>query len=534
MSPVPRTSPTQLRPTSRVGRSRHRARHLTPRRLASALAACSLLTLSLRPSGELHAQTLPTGLNVVQGQVTVGTVGAAMTVTNSPNSILNWNSFSIGAQNSVRFDQQSATSQVLNRVVGNDPSAILGSLSSNGKVWLLNQNGVLFGRGARVDVAGLVTSTLNLNDTDWLAGRYSFTSLAGSAGANVLNQGELRTSLGGRIALLGGNVSNEGLIDTAGGQVVLAAGKSIELVDTGSPNLSVRVTAPLGETLNLGTLSAAGGRIDLHAATVNQSGIVRANSISQGAAGEVVMRATTALNLTAGSSTEAAGAQGGKLSLDAGDAGRLLISGNVSANGTEGSGGQIELLGRQVGLIDQAHVDASGRSGGGQVLVGGGQEGKDASVRNAEAVYLGPTASISADATGAGNGGRIILWSDHATRAYGSLSARGGALGGNGGFIETSGGWLDARPALIDVEAPHGRSGTWLIDPYNLVISDTLFIFNVNSDPTESVFTAAGPIAQLRTSNIVSALNKGTNVVISTGGAAGDEVGNITLNSASA
>ena len=133
-------------------------------------------------------------------------------------------------------------SQVLNRVTGNDPSAILGSLSSNGRVWLLNPNGVLFGQSARVDVAGLVTSTLNLNNADWLAGNFRFTQGPGAPAA-IVNQGELRSSLGGEIALIGATVRNEGEINAPGGRVVLAAGSSVELVDSATPNVSVKVNS---------------------------------------------------------------------------------------------------------------------------------------------------------------------------------------------------------------------------------------------------------------------------------------------------
>src|SRR6185295_14957749 len=105
---------------------------------------------------------------------------------------------SIGQGSAVTFNQPSATSQVLNRVVGTDPSAILGQLSSNGRVWLLNPYGVLFGPNARIDVAGLVTSTLNINDADWLARRYTLFSTPGTpADAAVVNRGALRTTGGG-------------------------------------------------------------------------------------------------------------------------------------------------------------------------------------------------------------------------------------------------------------------------------------------------------------------------------------------------
>jgi len=483
-------------------------RRIAPGRLAAALAAGSLLTLGL-PAAD--AQVLPSGLNVVQGRALVNTVGNQMTVTNSNGAILNWSSFSIGAQNAVRFEQANASSQVLNRVLGNDPSNILGQLSSNGRVWLLNPNGVLFGQTARINVAGLVTSTLNLGDRDWTAGRYNFQALSGSR-AEIVNQGELRTTLGGHVALVGASVKNEGLIEAPGGQILLAAGQSVELVDTGSPNLSVKVTAPQGQALNLGTLAAAGGRIDIHGAIVNQQGIVRADSL-QGTGGDIVLRASQTLMLSADSRTTADGDDGGK-------------------------GGQIQLLGRQVGLTDRAVVSASGAAGGGQVLVGGGQQGLDTSVPNSEALFFGKDASIRADATASGDGGRIILWSDKATRAFGTLSAMGGAQGGNGGFIETSGGWLDARPVQVRTGAPRGSSGTWLLDPYDIVIGDSGSDSNFSvSTGTETSFVSTGTPSFILSSTINAALGgaydgAGHIRIATISGGAGNEAGNVTFQGA--
>ena len=117
--------------------------------------------------------------------------GPALTISNSPSAILDWQSFSIGVSNSVHFQQQSAASQVLNRVVGQDASRLLGGLSSNGRVWLVNPHGVLFGSGARVDVAGLVAATLLVSNGDFLSGRSIFGGAADRAGAQVLNQGQL-------------------------------------------------------------------------------------------------------------------------------------------------------------------------------------------------------------------------------------------------------------------------------------------------------------------------------------------------------
>ncbi|MBV8605559.1 MAG: filamentous hemagglutinin N-terminal domain-containing protein [Pelomonas sp.] len=468
-------------------------RHLKPRPLAALLFAGLVQAAT--------AQQLPSGMTVVAGQAAAQQLGSQLTITNANNTILNWQSFSIGAGASVRFNQPSGTSRVLNRVTGNDPSSLLGGLSSNGAVWLLNPNGVLFGANARVDVASLVTSTLGVADADWRAGRALFTAAGSGPAASIDNQGQIRTALGGRVALVGGSVSNEGSITADGGQIVLAAGQTVELVDTGAPNLAVKVTAPSGQAVNLGSLSA--GRIDVMAAAVNQQGIVEADSLSAGPAGEIVLQAADRLTLAAGSSTHADG------------------------TGAASSGGQVQLLGKQVELDNFAAVSASGQAGGGTVLVGGGAQGKDPSVPNADAVYFAPGASIAANAVQSGDGGHIVLWSNRATRAFGALGATGGATGGDGGLIETSGGWLAADPSALHLAAPLGRAGTWLLDPYNITIS------NGADSNYDTSFTATGNDAVINATTLANALTAGNNVTVSTSGAtpAGTQAGTITMNS---
>jgi len=508
-------------------------RHPTPKlqtsfrlsRLARALAAGSLLSVGL-PAVQAAPPALPTGLSVAAGQAQVNVNGSHMTVTNSSQAILNWNSFSIGQGAAVYFQQPNASSQVLNRVTGSDPSAILGNLGSNGKVWLLNPNGVLFGATARIDVGGMVASTLRMSDLDWTGGRYRLAADAQDlAASGVRNQGEIRTAQGGSLALIAGTVGNEGLMRAPGGQVVLAAGQTVELVDTGSANLSVRVTAPSGQARNLGMIEAAGGRIDITAAAVNQDGIVRADALRSDPGGEVWIRASESIDLAPSSQTTADGGRGGLVSLQAAS-GRTTVQGTLSARGTAGSGGQAVVLGPEIGLLDGSRIDVSGVSAGGLAVVGGGAAGKDPRFVNARALYVSQQASISADATGLGDGGQIFLWSDTATRAYGAFSARGGQSGGNGGFIETSGGWLDARPSAIDTLAPMGRSGQWLLDPYNILIGDQV----QNTLGSGPVFTAGGLGSSINSLTITAALANGNNVIISTGGAGGGtEAGNISL-----
>jgi filamentous hemagglutinin family protein len=478
-----------------------------PHPLALALS-CALG--SALPAGPLQAQALPSGASVAAGQATIVTQGNRMTVTNSAGAVLNWQSFSIGAGQSVYFQQPGADSRVLNRVLGRDPSQIMGSLGSNGAVWLINPYGVMFGSGARVDVASLVASTLAISDADWQSRRYSLTSGGGSAA--VVNQGEIRTAQGGRVLLVGGQggVRNEGLVEAPGGQVMLAAGASVDLADSSSPQMAVRVTAPAGQALNLGRLIAAGGQVDLQAAMVNQQGIVRADALAGGAAGEVRLTASDTLTLAAGSHTSADGDAGGRI---AAQGGTTLVSGRVQADGRSDRGGDIRLLGGNVGLLDGSEVSASGQAGGGQVLVGGGLQGRDSAVPNASATYMDAGASVRADAAGRGDGGRIVLWSDKATRAYGQLSARGGAQGGDGGFIETSGGWLDARPRSVRTDAPLGRPGQWLLDPNDLLITDDVGTVNVTGGPN---FRTTNDSAVLDMDTIASALAAGNNVSVST------------------
>jgi filamentous hemagglutinin family protein len=119
------------------------------------------------------AQANPIGGTVINGQASFNTSGNTLTVTNTPGTIINWQGFYINANEVTHFAQQSAASTVLNRVVTNDPSKILGTLSSNGRVYLINANGIMFGAGSTVDVAGLVATTLNLSNADFQIGRAS-------------------------------------------------------------------------------------------------------------------------------------------------------------------------------------------------------------------------------------------------------------------------------------------------------------------------------------------------------------------------
>ena len=166
--------------------------------------------------GNLHA--LPTGGQVaVPGSATIAApVNNALTVTNAPGAVINWQSFSIAPNELVKFVQQNAASAVLNRVTGPQMSEIMGRLQSNGRVFLINPNGIIIGPGAAIDVASFVGSTLPMLDRDFLDGRLRFQGDAASNGA-IVNQGAIRTGSGGKVLLVAPRIQNDGLIEAPGG-----------------------------------------------------------------------------------------------------------------------------------------------------------------------------------------------------------------------------------------------------------------------------------------------------------------------------
>ena len=248
--------------------------------------ALKTLAVSLMMAFGANVFALPVGGVVTESDAGISSAAGSTTITQtSQNVAINWQSFSIGQTESVQFVQPSSSSVALNRVLGPDPSSILGSLTANGKVFLLNPNGILFGRGASINVGGLVASTLNMTDSDFMAGRYQFTGRSGGA---VVNQGSINAP-GGYVALLGANVSNEGIIVARLGTVALAAGSAMTLDVAGDGLLNVTVSQGAVNALvqNGGLIQADGGNVLLTAmaagtllqSAVNNTGVIQAQTI---------------------------------------------------------------------------------------------------------------------------------------------------------------------------------------------------------------------------------------------------------------
>ena len=339
------------------------------------------LTLTLTSALLLHSpylqaidpSTLPTGGQVVAGQANISQSGTAMTIQQgSDKAILNWSSFSIGSGASVTFQQPTSSSITLNRVIGSDPSAIYGSLTANGQVFLINPNGVLFGQGARVDVAGLVASTLNLRNEDFLAGNLRFTR--DGATASVVNEGDI---YGHYVALLAPEVRNEGLIAARQGTVVLAAGDAVTLNITGNRLVDVQVDPASISTLveNRHLIQAEEGLVILSAKSAHNllgkvinSGEIDATGISSDG-GTVRLLASSEIEYSGKIDVSAAQVgSGGKAILIAdldNPNSKTTVSGTIWARGgsTSGDGGFVETSASHLKIASGTRVGTSAVNG---------------------------------------------------------------------------------------------------------------------------------------------------------------------------
>ncbi|MER0042844.1 YDG domain-containing protein [Pseudomonas sp. MGal98] len=413
-----------------------------------------LAAVGLLGSGAVLAADLPTGGTIVGGSGAISQNGSHMVVDQQTGKLVtNWNSFDIGADASVTFNQPGANSIALNRVIGGgNASQILGKLDANGQVWLLNPNGVVIGKGAEVNVGGLVASSLQISDQDFLAGK---TTLNGGAGAGaVLNQGTVNAAQGGVVALIGPQVGNSGTISTPGGSTVLAAGDRVSLDFQGDGLVGVNVERGVFDAAvrNEGHISADGGMVALSArsadallnSVINNTGVIEAKGLVE---------------------------RGGRILLD-GDAegGLTQVAGTLDVSSENGKGGSIVVTGERIAVAD-AKLDASGTSGGGTIKVGGGWQGQDTTVANATQVTVERNVKVKADATQAGDGGTVVFWADGDNRFAGDISVRGGEQGGNGGKAEVSGKQTLQYAGKTDARAAKGRTGDLLLDPTTITVS---------------------------------------------------------------
>ncbi|WP_175942610.1 GLUG motif-containing protein [Burkholderia pyrrocinia] len=307
------------------------------------LLAAGVSLLGLAAASGAYA--LPTGGEIASGKADIATSadGKTMSINQHTDKLItNWQDFSVGGGERVSFQQPTNQSIALNRVIGANGSQIQGQLDANGRVFLVNPNGVMFGAGAQVNVGGLVASTQNLSDADFLAGRYRF---AGTSGQSVENAGTITAADGGSVALLGARVSNTGVIRAQMGRVALGAGNAfnVNFDGNGLLNLQVEGGAVDAQAHNGGLLKADGGEVlmtaraagDLLGSVVKNSGTIEAKGLSSRA---------------------------GKITLDGGE---VQVGGNLDASAQDAStaGGTVTTRGERVAVSRDVQVDTRAASG---------------------------------------------------------------------------------------------------------------------------------------------------------------------------
>ena len=521
-----------------------------------------------------NLQAAPSGGQIVGGVGNIHQSGLTTTIQQQTGAMaIDWNTFNVNVDERVQFQQPDVSSIALNRILDQLPSQINGRLDANGRIVLVNPNGLFFGNNASVNVGGLIASGLDIDPMDFMNGDYQFEALENSAGT-VFNAGLIQASLGGSVALLGKQVENQGMISADLGIVALAAGKQAVLTFDHSGLLGLRITEAVLQNelgidpavLNSGDISAAGGKVlmtasvsqDVFSEAVNTGELQAARSVVVNADGSVTLGSgadlvnTGTVDVSSESSTspgqivmlganitqsgviradqqttapDTTNPTAGQIELHAQDT--LLLTDNslTSASADTGSGGEIILLGNQIGLFDHARLALNGDTGGGSLLFGGDLRGENPDIPNASAIYIGEATSIQADAIRDGDGGRIIIYATDSAKVFGNISATGGALGGDGGFLETSAGVVNLDFA-VDVGAVNGSNGQWLIDPFNLRICDFCQgDFEVNDE-----FIADVMDSELDIRTLVAALVS-SDVMVETGAGGMDEPngGNITL-----
>jgi len=432
-------------------------------------AAVLLSTTALRTTSALAN---PAGGTVSAGSASIASSGNTIIVTETSNkAVIDWQSFNIASNETTQFIQPSSSSIVLNRISNGNPSQIFGHLDANGNIIILNPSGVLFGAGSQVDVNGLIATTSNISNQAFMTnGPLSF-NRPGNPAAAVVNEGTITAADAGLVGLVAPNIINNGIITANLGAVHLASADTFTVDFYGDRLLNFGVSDAVKSQLvsNNGLISAAGGKIALTAAAGNNivnslievSGKLSAPAVAQ-KDGKIFIYAE-------GSNAVKGNVIAGKGHKSGGST--VLIDGYLDASGYGAgqTGGTISVLGDNVGVMSGALIDASGDAGGGTIKIGGDFHG-EGTTPTALNTYIDPNSLIMANANTSGNGGDIAVWSDDTTQFLGNILAEGGEQSGNGGYVETSGHGTLTASGYVDLTAPKGQMGTWLLDPNNITI----------------------------------------------------------------
>jgi filamentous hemagglutinin family protein len=476
----------------------------------------------------------PEGGNVTAGNATISqSPNSTVIKQNSQQAIIEWNSFNIGPKDSTHF-QQPTNGIALNRINAQQGmTQIYGQLSATGKIILINAAGIYFGVGSVIHVGGLIASTSNISNANFLAGKYIFDQPS-PLHAGIVNEGIIKASDYGLVALIGSSVTNHGMIEAELGSIILATGDKFTLDFYGDQliNFSVDARASAGGRIeNSGSLISDGGKILVTAQAaqgvldnvINMSGVAQARSVAQ-QGGQIILSASTGNIEVSGKviASSKKSARGGVIQISApsvtispvasilanGDLGggditltanKVVVSGQLSAMGASASapGGNINITANTINLEHGALLNVSGGSAGGIVTLA------SATDESLAASYLGIDSgvTINANSLESGTAGSIRLTADTINLA-GVVSAQGLGQASIGGDIIVAANSLDAQGATLNVNANAGGGNVLVKAEYLNVDAGSSILANAlqsgnggNIDVSADSVTLAGNIS---------------------------------------
>ncbi|MCX5700108.1 MAG: filamentous hemagglutinin N-terminal domain-containing protein [Candidatus Omnitrophica bacterium] len=424
-----------------------------------------IIGLVVYPLPVASGDDLPVGPQVQAGAPTITTAGNDMTVNANQfdKTWIDWQSFNIGAQNSVNNIGPSSSAVILHNDVSGAISNIQGALNGNCNVFLLNPSGILFGSGAQVNVGGMVVSTMRMSMDDFMSGSYLIKQDSVNPGL-IVNSGTINANGPMGVTLAGGAVRNDGVINANLSTVNLVSGREVTLNVNNEGSIQVALDKQVlsevhdqnGNKVNIGVdnigqINADGGRVYIQAEAmqgvfsklINQEGVVKAGSMVN---------------------------KDGKIVLISNSDGIVQNIGTLDASAIEAGakGGVVEMKGEKVGQFGTVHADAIDGDGG------------NVNLYARDVVALSSDSLTTANAGLNGDGGNVIVFSPETALFWpdAKIEAKGGVLSGDGGFVEVSGKEHVEIYGLVDTLAPAGKNGMFLIDPTNVTITGD----NANGD----------------------------------------------------
>ncbi len=346
----------------------------------------------------------PTNGVVSEGQATITTTGDYTQINQTTDkAIINWDSFNIGSSEHTHFNQPSTSSTALNRIdASSGISEILGRLSATGHIYLINPAGFLFGANAMIDVAGLVATTANITDTNFLNENYTFEQSSLYPSSSIINYGAISAKDSGLVALVAPGVANYGQIVARAGRVLLGSASNYTLDMYGDDLIHFAISKettykPKDHTgndmdsniINEGEIYTDGGQLLIKASiakgivdnVINMQGVARANSISK---------------------------VGGKIILNSGSGKVYVKKAKLEAKGNQDAkGGFIKIEGEDV-VVSDSTIDVSGDVGGGLIQIGIDDLESETPILS-DTTYIDKDSIIKANANRLGDGGKIYI-----------------------------------------------------------------------------------------------------------------------------